>query len=66
SDALQAAIRAANTSVEALALAGADGVPLGDIVCTHALRVARDIVPASVAVEMFAIDRQGRFVGSAR
>lgn len=66
SDALQAAIRAANTSVEALALAGADGVPLGDVVCAHALRVARDIVPASVAVEMFAIDRQGRFVGSAR
>ncbi|MBN3793068.1 cobalt-precorrin-5B (C(1))-methyltransferase [Burkholderia sp. Ac-20353] len=66
SDALQAAMRAANTSQEALKLAQADGVPLGDIVCTQALHVARDIVPASVAVEMFAIDRQGRFVGSAR
>ncbi|MDR8730628.1 Cobalt-precorrin-5B C(1)-methyltransferase [Burkholderia pseudomultivorans] len=66
SDALQNAMRAANTSQEALKFAQADGVPLGDIVCAHALRVARDIVPASVAVEMFAIDRHGRFVGEAR
>ncbi|WP_322035966.1 cobalt-precorrin-5B (C(1))-methyltransferase [Burkholderia cepacia] len=66
SDALQAAMRAANTSQEALKLAHADGVPLGDLVCAHALRVARDIVPPSVTVEMFAIDRQGRFVGTAR
>ncbi|WP_175731093.1 cobalt-precorrin-5B (C(1))-methyltransferase [Burkholderia ambifaria] len=66
SDALQAAMRAANTSQEALKLALADGVPLGDLVCARALRVAHDIVPASVAVEMFAIDRQGHFVGSAR
>lgn len=66
SDTLQAAMRAANTSQEALKLAHADGVPLGDLVCAQALRVARDIVPPSVAVEMFAIDRQGRFVGEAR
>ncbi|QRR10096.1 cobalt-precorrin-5B (C(1))-methyltransferase [Burkholderia sp. MS455] len=66
SDALQAAMRAANTSQEALKLALAAGVPLGDLVCARALRVARDIVPPSVAVEMFAIDRQGRFVGQAR
>ena len=58
-------MRAANTSQEALKLAHADGVPLGDLVQV-ALRVARDIVPPSVAVEMFAIDRQGRFVGEAR
>lgn len=66
SAALQAAMRAANTSQEALALARQDGVPLGDIVCAQALRVARDIVPESVTVEMFAIDRQGRFVGAAQ
>ncbi|ODN26896.1 cobalt-precorrin-5B (C(1))-methyltransferase, partial [Burkholderia contaminans] len=66
SDTLQGAMRAANTSQEALKLALADGVPLGDLVCAQALRVARDIVPPSVAVEMFAIDRQGRFVGEAR
>ncbi|MCI3970356.1 precorrin-6A/cobalt-precorrin-6A reductase, partial [Burkholderia sp. HI4860] len=45
SDTLQAAMRAANTSQEALKLAHADGVPLGDLVCAQALRVARDIVP---------------------
>ena len=66
SDTLQGAMRAANTSQEALKLALADGVPLGDLVCAQALRVARDIGAPSGAVEMFAIDRQGRFVGEAR
>ncbi|MEM5298210.1 cobalt-precorrin-5B (C(1))-methyltransferase [Burkholderia sp. JPY481] len=64
--ALQAAMRAANTSQQALALAHAQQVPLGDIVCQHALAVARDIVPPQVSVEIFAIDRQGKFVGVAR
>jgi cobalt-precorrin-5B (C1)-methyltransferase len=64
--ALQDAIREANTSQQALALARQAGVPLGDIVCAHALRVARDAVPPEVAVEMFAIDRQGNIVGVAR
>ncbi|TDV07161.1 cobalt-precorrin-5B (C(1))-methyltransferase [Paraburkholderia caballeronis] len=64
-DALQAAIVGANTSQQALALARAAGVPLGDIVCRRALDVAREIVPAGVAVEMFAIDRAGQFVGVA-
>ena len=63
---LQEAMRAANTSQEALAIARKEGVPLGDIVCAHALRVAREIVPPEVAVEMFAIDRQGNIVGVAR
>jgi cobalt-precorrin-5B (C1)-methyltransferase len=66
SAALQAAMLAANTSQEALVLAKSEGIPLGDIVCRHALDVARGIVPPDVAVEMFAIDRQGRFVGEAR
>jgi cobalt-precorrin-5B (C1)-methyltransferase len=64
--ALQEAIRAANTSQQAVALAREQGVPLGDIVCQHALAVARDIVPAEVTVEMFAIDRQGNIVGVAK
>jgi cobalt-precorrin-5B (C1)-methyltransferase len=63
---LQAAMRAANTSQQALALAHAQQVRLGDIVCEHALAVARDIVPPQVSVEIFAIDRQGNFVGVAR
>jgi cobalt-precorrin-5B (C1)-methyltransferase len=66
SAALQDEIRAANTSQQALALALKEGVPLGDIVCDHARAFARGIVPPEVAVEVFAIDREGRFVGVAR
>ncbi|MGN6666603.1 MAG: cobalt-precorrin-5B (C(1))-methyltransferase, partial [Trinickia sp.] len=66
SDALQAEIRAANTSQEALALASKQGVPLGDAVCRHARDVASGIVPPEVTVEVFAIDREGRFVGVAQ
>ncbi|CAB5561287.1 cobalt-precorrin-6A synthase [Pseudomonas putida] len=62
---LQAAIIAANTSQQALALAHAAGVPLGDAVCAHALAFARSVVPAQVQVEVFAIDRQGGIVGKA-
>ncbi len=60
------AVRASNTSQQALAIARDRGVPLGDIVCARALSVARDIVPAEVKVEMFAIDRQGNIVGVAQ
>jgi cobalt-precorrin-5B (C1)-methyltransferase len=62
---LQASMRAANTSQEALALAHARAVPLGDAVCRRALHVAVGIAPAGVALEMFAIDRVGNLVGSA-
>ncbi len=63
--ALQAAIVGANTSQQALALAHAAGVALGDAVCQHALAFARSVVPAQVQVEVFAIDRQGGIVGQA-
>jgi cobalt-precorrin-5B (C1)-methyltransferase len=63
---LQGAIRTSNTSQQAMAIARAAGIPLGDIVCGHALRVAREIVPASVKVEMFTIDRQGNITGVAQ
>lgn len=43
----------------------AEGVALGDAVCAHALRFARGIVPTEVALEVFAIDRQGNLVGQA-
>ena len=62
---LQAAIRAANTSQQALAMASAAGIALGDAVCQHALNFARSVVPAQVQVEVFAIDRQGVIVGHA-
>ena len=63
--ALQAAILGANTSQQALAMAQAEGVELGDAVCQHALAFARSVVPAQVQVEVFAIDRQGGIVGRA-
>ncbi|WP_285960130.1 cobalt-precorrin-5B (C(1))-methyltransferase [Pseudomonas tohonis] len=62
---LQDAMRGANTSQQALALAHAAGVPLGDAVCARALAFARRTVPASVVLEVFAIDRQGNLVGQA-
>jgi len=64
-DALQASIRAANTSQEALVLARAEGVALGDIVCARARDVAIGVLPEGIEVETFAIDRQGRIVGAA-
>ncbi len=63
--ALQQRMRAANTSQQALALAHAEGVALGDAVCARALAFARRIVPTEVALEVFAIDRQGNLVGEA-
>jgi cobalt-precorrin-5B (C1)-methyltransferase len=62
---LQQAIREANTSQQALALCAAVSVPLGNIVCQHALDFARSVVPAHIEVEVFAIDRQGGIVGTA-
>ena len=64
-EALQQAIREANTSQQALAMASAAGIALGDAVCGHALAFARSVVPAQVQVEVFAIDRQGAIVGHA-
>jgi cobalt-precorrin-5B (C1)-methyltransferase len=66
SEALQAEIKAANTSQQALAIASKQDIALGDAVCRHALAVAQDIVPPEVTVEVFAIDREGRFVGVAQ
>lgn len=63
--ALQAEMSAANTSLQALNLAQAADIALGDEVCERALRVARGIVPTTVALEVFAIDRQGKIIGHA-
>ena len=62
---LQQAIITANTSQQALALAHAAGIALGDAVCAHARAFACSVVPAQVQVEVFAIDRQGGIVGRA-
>ena len=55
--ALQAAMRTANTSQQALALAHAAGLPLGEQICRMARDQARAILPPEVAVEIWAIDR---------
>ena len=48
-----------------MALASAEGVELGNAVCARALAFAKSIVPATVEMEVFAIDRQGGIVGYA-
>lgn len=63
--ALQTAMRAANTSQQALALAHAGQVPLGERICLLAQDQARAILPPGVAVEVWAIDRSGQPVGHA-
>lgn len=62
---LQEAMCAANTSQQALALANAAELPLGERICTMARERALAIVPAGVAVEVWAIDRDGQPVGHA-
>ena len=63
--ALQDALRTANTSQQALALAHAAGLPLGERVCAMARDQACTVVPPEVAVEVWAMDREGRPVGHA-
>jgi len=57
-------IMQSNTSIEALAHCMAENINLADALCAQALAVAYTIVPASIEVEVSAIDRQGRFVAS--
>ncbi len=63
--ALQTAMRAANTSQQALVLAHAAGLPLGERICVIARDQARRLLPSAVAVEVWAIDRDGQAVGHA-
>lgn len=62
---LQEAIRAANISQRALALAHAAKLPLGDRICAMARHQARTVLPPEVAVEIWATDREGNPVGHA-
>ncbi|HCB13420.1 MAG TPA: hypothetical protein DEP36_07630, partial [Gammaproteobacteria bacterium] len=62
---LQQAIRTANTSQQALALAHAAGLLLGERICTMARDQACAILPPEVAVEVWATDREGKPVGHA-
>ena len=62
---LQQAIQTANTSQQALALAHAAGLSLGERICRMARNQACAILPPEVAVEVWATDRKGKPVGHA-
>ncbi|MEU6175340.1 cobalt-precorrin-5B (C(1))-methyltransferase [Streptantibioticus parmotrematis] len=65
-DALAAAVADANTALEALQLAAAKGVPLGDLVAQAARTAALDVLrEAPVAVDVICVDRAGTVVGRA-
>jgi cobalt-precorrin-5B (C1)-methyltransferase len=59
------AIKACNTSLEAVGLCQAEGIDLASAVCQNALIFAQQMIPKSVQLEIFAIDRQGRLLGTA-
>jgi len=56
----------ANTSIEVLKLCQKDGIDIAKSLCEQALEFAQSIVPASVELEVWAIDRQGQFVAHAK
>ncbi|MFD2230072.1 cobalt-precorrin-5B (C(1))-methyltransferase [Alkalimarinus sediminis] len=58
-------IKQANTSLQALKLCQQHNVPLGNIVCEQARAVAAAVIPTSVAVEVWAVNKQGDVVGHA-
>jgi len=63
---LRAEILQANTSIQALKLCQQQGVDLAAGMCQHARAFAQDKLPAGIEVEVWAIDRQGQFVGCAQ
>ena len=62
---LQAEIRQANTALQALQLCQADHIDLVSAVCQAALEQAQAVAPATVAMEIIAVDRQGQWLGQA-
>ena len=65
SAALISRITQANTSIEALKLCQNEGVDLASLVCQDALMQVRKIVPDTVEVDLWVVNRQGEMVGSA-
>lgn len=63
--ALQQSILTANTSMEAYKLCQQENIELGNRVCSEAWLQTRRRLPDSVAVEIWAVDRQGKFIGFA-
>lgn len=62
---LVAAVATAPTALAALRLCQAAGVDLAQAICRRALQVARGRVPAQVAVEVWATDREGNLLARA-
>ncbi len=62
---VQQEIMAANTSIEALNICQQHSINLAQSICDQALLKVREIVPQSVELEVWAIDRQGEFIASA-
>ena len=65
---LLAQIRNANTSMQVYKLCEEAGIAMGDAICEAALAVARRVLKhqeKSIQLEVWAVDRQGNFVGSA-
>ena len=65
SQALLEKIMVSNTSIEALKHCQKQGIDLAGLVCEKALKVARKIVPSSVDLEVWAVDRKGTIVANA-
>ena len=59
------AIKVCNTSLEALGLCQQQNIDLASAVCQNALAFAQQTVPNTVQLEVFAVDRQGKLLGSA-
>lgn len=64
-DELTSRVRASNTSIEALQHCRKNHIDLAAAVCRAALIEARKRVPGTVELEVWAVDRQGRLIGSA-
>jgi len=62
---LKASIRAANTSLDALARAHAAGIPLAERVAEQAWRFAAGYLPPETALELWVIDKPGNILARA-
>lgn len=58
-------IRQANTSIEALKLCRQQNIPLAEKLCTKALAVVQQKLPAGIHAEVWTTDRQGRIIARA-
>jgi len=62
---LQEKIKSANTSIEALTFCTRENIELAPALCQRALMAVETVIPEEVKAEVWAIDRQGQFVGHA-